>query len=372
MMYRHDEESACSGFGHCNKMTGKCDTCVETYFHGPKEACDLKRCPGSGENEDIVDDKCSGHGSCDIQHGMCTCDFEYSGQGCFFHKCTSSNTVLYPYESPNACDGHGACDFVSGKCNCESPYSGESCQKKACKANCMDRGKCEEATGTCFCEEPFYGPRCEFSKCPDDCTSDAHGWCDANTGKCLCKYGYGGDACKKAHYCEAEGRHTEDTNWYRLWDNPGWALCPEGQGLHALFRSNCETLSCLNSGKCAGLCEQNAGQNATQLEVRHCYHSLSWYESFDQEGWSSCEPNYYVSGLYRSCDSLYCLQMAKCCSFKGARWANCEMVDWGMQWKEEGWVQAPANKWITELWRAKGHQLRDMQKAKVCTYAKGF
>lgn len=146
---------------------------------------------------------------------------------------------------------------------------------------------------------------------------------------------------------------------------------PHSQALHALYRTKCEALSCLNAAKFSGLCEGN-GKGSTTLQLRHCYHGLEWYNSFDKEGWSKCEPNYFVAGLYRSCDSLYCLQMAKCCSFKGARWSSCEEINWQVKFNEQGWVDAPENKWITALYRSKGHQLQNIDKAKACSFARGF
>merc|ERR1712100_514303 len=131
-------------------------------------------------------------------------------------------------------------------------------------------------------------------------------------------------------------------------------------------------MSCIDSAKCSGLCEEASTTETNAMEIRHCYHSLRWYDSFDEEGWSSCEPNYFVSGIYRSCDSLYCLQMAKCCSFKKSRWAQCEEVNWGAKFNKKGWVEAPENKWIVGFWRGAGQQLQNLDKAKVCTFAQGF
>lgn len=305
------------------------------------------------------------------KQGTCECQDDYSGDGCFFKKCPGQNGILYPMESPNACNGHGACNFHSGECQCENPYYGSICDQKTCPATCMDRGSCDVSTGKCYCSSPYFGPQCEYAVCPADCTGQMNGWCDRHQGTCLCKYGAGGEACKNVQYCTAEDAHTPEANWYRLWDNPGWALCDAGQSMYALYRNECEALSCLESARCAGLCEQQM-EGEDRLEIRHCYHSLGWYMGFDKQGWSMCETNYYVSGLYRTCDSLYCLQMAKCCSYKGARWASCEEVNWGVEFAEPGWKTIPERKWITGFWRGKGHQLKDMQKAQACMYARGF
>lgn len=234
----------------------------------------------------------------------------------------------------------------------------------------MGRGECDVATGKCACVDPFFGPQCEFQKCPYDCRTG--GWCDLLTGKCLCRYGSGGESCRQNVHCDAEGTFDNERDWYTLWDQPGWALCQHGQALTGLYRSKCDMLSCLNSARCSGLCL--AGLDAP-LEVRHCYHSLKWYDSFDEAGWSSCDTNYYASGFYRSCNSLYCLQMAKCCSYKGTRWAQCEDTNWGVEWKErdslpeKGWVKTPDSKWLTALHRTEKHLLKDLDNSRACGFA---
>merc|ERR1711959_411890 len=114
-----------------------------------------------------------------------------------------------------------------------------------------------------------------------------------------------------------------ETNWYTLWDKPGWIACPKGQLLYALRRKSCTALSCLDTGSCAAGCE---GESYI-YQLRHCYHDLGWYNSFDKAGWSKCLPDYFVAGLYRSCESLYCLQMAKCCSLKESGAAPLIMRD---------------------------------------------
>ena len=49
-----------------------------------------------------------------------------------------------------------------------------------------------------------------------------------------------------------------------------------------------------------------------------CYDS-SWWTSFDKKGWSTCDyqQGYVLVGLYRNdCDSLGCIELAKCCRLK--------------------------------------------------------
>merc|ERR1711964_70146 len=42
------------------------------------------------------------------------------------------------------------------------------------------------------------------------------------------------------------------------------------------------------------------------------------------KGGKFCRRNYFVAGLFRShCNSLYCLEMAKCCQVKRSIWTRC-------------------------------------------------
>jgi len=47
-----------------------------------------------------------------------------------------------------------------------------------------------------------------------------------------------------------------------------------------------------------------------------CY-DHNWVLSFDQEGWSTCNEGYFIVGLYRNtCNSLFCIEYARCCRVK--------------------------------------------------------
>ena len=45
----------------------------------------------------------------------------------------------------------------------------------------------------------------------------------------------------------------------------------------------------------------------------HCYdHDVTY--SFDKKGWSTCNVDYYLVGIYRGgCDRLYCIEKFRCC-----------------------------------------------------------
>lgn len=374
--HKADAPAACSERGTCSRLTGLCESCADGFYNGPKLGCEFKHCPasqGAEGTEPVVDEKCSGHGECDTTRGVCNCAYEWSGDSCHSMKCPNSNSVLYPIQSANACNGRGACDVKTGGCTCASPYSGKTCELQACERECSARGGCDTATGKCFCNKPFSGKVCNHISCPDDCNDG--GWCDKISGKCLCKKGFSGESCLTSTRCSNAENNTPQTNWYTMWDKPGWITCPDTQVLFGLERSGCSALSCLNSGKCATPCEGD-GDRATQLEVRHCYHDMDTYTEFDQEGWTKCDPNYYVAGMYRSCDSLYCLNMLKCCNFKlkdyTSRSIECEELNWGAAFDQRGSVEAPEKKFITGFYRGQEHTLSNIDKAEACGWTRGY
>jgi len=103
---------------------------------------------------------------------------------------------------------------------------------------------------------------------------------------------------------------------------------------------------------------------------------MDTYTEFDQEGWTKCDPNYYVAGMYRSCDSLYCLNMLKCCNFKlkdsPSRSIECEELNWGAAFDQRGSVEAPEKKFITGFYRGQEHTLSNIDKAEACGWTRGY
>lgn len=382
--------------GSCNKMTGLC-TCnddpksTRRFYHGPKRACEWARAPPSKNGE--VDNKCSGRGRSfqnkadpeniityadgyDKVRGDCHCMLEFWGPGCEFKKCPggaklASGAVLYPSTSSNACSGRGACSNEDGTCSCPWPFRGTQCEFEDCPGDCRASGKsaCDSSTGKCMCKDPTWGHECEYLSCPADCNGSG-GECNRNDGKCICKMGYSGTTCQQTKRCDAKkSLYTDATNWWTVWDKPGWITCPHGQLLHQLKRSGCSALSCIDSGACAAGCE---GDDHV-FQIRHCYHDLRWYNSFDGKGWSKCLPDYFVAGLYRSCDSLYCLNLAKCCSLKEARWTECKEANWEPIFNGPGTGKVPnAVSFITGFYRDTGHTIKDIDKASYCGFVRGY
>jgi len=412
-LYEADQDGVCSNRGHCNHLSGQC-TCRSGFYHGPKNACEWKDAPASKNG--VVDNKCSdGRGVHDKVRGICNCAIEFFGPSCQQKKCLNKNHVLYPAESANACTGHGACDMESGSCTCRAPYmhgATDAWQNERCPEDCRGRGGCDHSTGACTCNvmpdehrrfraaaghninldgKGYHGHACEFEFCPTliqgDCSSGG-GTCNRNAGLCVCREGASGPVCAKTHRCEKMSLFNDHMNWWTIWDKPGWLVCPRGQLLYKLRRSQCATLndatrpeqpvdyggalSCVESGGCAAPCE--GGNDVAQ--IRHCYHDLRWYNSFDVAGWSKCLDDYFVTGLYRSCESLYCLNMAKCCSLKDSRWIKCGSQMWGAEFSGESDAQlvgtVPVNTFITGFKRGEGHALVDIEEASYCEFVRGY
>jgi len=393
-LYAANARGVCSNRGTCDQTRGLC-TCDSAFYHGPKNACDYKHAPASMNGK--VDDQCSdGKGMLDKVRGTCTCSINSNGAGCEEKRCPNSNGVLYPATSSNACNGHGACNTQTGKCTCRAPYKHgdtNSCEEETCPQGCRGRGDCDVMSGKCSCNinkkeaKGFHGPACEFKFCPTlidkECSGGGH--CNRNDGKCICNEGYSGPVCAKTSRCTATNLQNSKMNWWTVWDQPGWIVCPKGQLLYKLDRSRCGTLaigdeasstggalSCVESGGCAAPCEASGHV----FQIRHCYHDLRWYNSFDEAGKSTCLDDYFVAGLFRSCDSLYCLNMAKCCSFVDARWIKCGKTDWGngFNGKSDGQLSGtvPENSFIVGFARGEGNALANIKSASHCEIVRWY
>eukprot|EP00658_Telonema_sp_P-2_P076824 TRINITY_DN680_c0_g2_i1.p1 TRINITY_DN680_c0_g2~~TRINITY_DN680_c0_g2_i1.p1 ORF type:complete len:959 (+),score=264.83 TRINITY_DN680_c0_g2_i1:31-2877(+) len=394
-LYQASAAAACSNRGVCDDSTGLC-SCRPEFFHGPKRACEFKYAPPSKDDpcNPTCDNQCSGRGTFDPVRGKCNCQYEFFGPGCEEMKCPNSNGVLYPRASGNACNGRGPCDVHTGKCGCPvvregcgkqcganecaeqmhcgSPFFGPSCELERCPNDCLGRGSCDHNTAKCACSKdrngtPYYGPSCEFLRCPDDCSGG--GECNRNDGKCICKFGFSGVACKRTGRCADKSLNNPEMNWWTVWDKPGWMVCPKGQLLYSLKRSLCQALSCVESGGCAAACEGGSSNHIFQL--RHCYHDTRWYDSFDRRGDSQCLDDYFVAGMFRSCESLYCLNMVKCCSLKEARWAKCTWNDWAV-FNGPGTARVAEHQFIVGFRRDEGHLLKSLDAAKGCGFVRGF
>jgi hypothetical protein len=119
-------------------------------------------------------------------------------------------------------------------------------------------------------------------------------------------------------------------------------------------------------------------------QIQHCYHDLGWYNSFDKEGWSKCLPNYFVAGMYRSCESLYCLQIGKCCSMTDVRYTGqvqygdetTEGENCGTKLMDPGWTKFELDKtdaFITGFYRGQDHDVTNgLKQVSYCEFVRGY
>jgi len=187
---------SCSGHGSCALPTGVC-TCF-SGFEG--KACDI-------ESASTCTESCHGHGWC-VRGSLCLCEEYWRGEMCEL-----------PAPCPNQCSGAGKC--VRDKCICDAAHKGTDCSIPS-GANCpgwpsvcggVERGVCTDA-GACKCGAAFGGKACELLAeellCPlayDDegmplnGTCSSHGRCEnaggKSRGQCVCDDGWAGDACER-------------------------------------------------------------------------------------------------------------------------------------------------------------------------------
>lgn len=227
--------------------------------------------------------------------------------------------------------------------------------------DCSGHGTCDHTAGQCQCVAPFTGPACETITCPADCSGN--GACDQLTGLCTCDPGFVGKSCLASTTCEAV-----EMDWWTSMDTEGWSTCPRNTYITALYHRDCTALACVEMAKCEKACAGGTPRLPNDApEI--CYHA-AWHDAMDQQGWARCAHGFFLAGLYRSkCDSLYCLELAKCCSIKGGSWGSCQETDWAGTFQTEGWSTAPSDHFLTGLYRSKEDNLNGIQHISACTHA---
>lgn len=131
---------------------------------------------------------------------------------------------------------------------------------------------------------------------------------------------------------------------------------------------NPDALYNLDQGRCAKPCE-DGDENGIPIDSYMCYHE-NWWKKFDTKGGKYCRRNYFVAGLFRShCNSLYCIEMAKCCMVKKSIWTDCKWVSQESNWikRESGLNTAGEKGFIVGFWRNEKHTLQGITKVRVCT-----
>lgn len=98
----------------------------------------------------------------------------------------------------------------------------------------------------------------------------------------------------------------KDADWWGCFDNQGWCKCGEGYYMRGLYRSDDKWLRNIEQAKCCRPKKQ-------EKKWGHCYEQ-DVSRSFDGKGWSKCNNEYYMAGIYReNCKQLYCLEKFWCC-----------------------------------------------------------
>merc|ERR1712093_323192 len=363
--YTATQAGCCMDKGTCNTAEGICENCHEHYYHGPENKCEYKQCPKGIDEEggpirmkgsDDQELECSGKGSCNRKTGVCTCNKDnnmWYGSHCGYRKCPSTDKQGNPVTdvagtSVHACNGRGVCEISggggsknppekNGKCACSGRYQGDACE--FFKGDCGGKGTFQQLTGRCLCGTGFIGggwvqnsqgaeecQTCQYKACPKDCYGSTNGgvhpngFCNRNSSRCVCSNTntYNGQTCKSI--CRQE---RYDADWSRSMDKWGWSVCKAGW-LMTGFKTdgNGDALYNINLGRCEQPCE-GTGTDKFKINIAHCYHE-NWWKKFDSKGGKFCRRNYFVAGLFRShCNSLYCLEMAKCCQIKRSMWTKC-------------------------------------------------
>ena len=256
---------------------------------------------------------------------------------------------------PECGKGVGVCNTVKGRCSCA-------------------------ATASCgLPDQPLCPNACVYNDCEANCQgvntdgSSASGLCDRFSGLCSCNYNnvFNGPSCV------TPGRGSGKTDkgsqtmiWTATMDKWGWSLCNKGYLLVGMKTDRLQTMDALyNLDK--GVCQQPFEASSAILkavEPSRCYHE-NWWKKFDTRGGKFCRRNYFVAGLFRShCNSLYCIEMAKCCSVKRSVWTDCK-------WKNvKDWISSSngiqvdgSQGFIVGFFRGAQHTLAGITSVRQCT-----
>jgi CSLREA domain-containing protein len=185
-----DFAQVCGCVGSCTGKVCGDDGCGGTCGACPAgSGCEAGACV----DDPCQPDPCSGHGSCALPDGACTCDAKYSGPAC---AACAPGLVDYPAckldlcsGAAKPCSGHGKCAPVDGSCACDTGFKGADC------------GQCVVAGGTWpACANPCLGVQCDDANpCTDD-ACNASGQCVhvANTIPCT-----DGNVCTSGDHCLA-------------------------------------------------------------------------------------------------------------------------------------------------------------------------
>jgi hypothetical protein len=390
-------------------------TMTESFpYHGGKRKCEHWMCP-TGETileadtfyykPGTSEKSCSQHGKCHQDRygyydGRCVCEEPWYGHACHLKKCQAREGIWFPATSPNACNAKGTClntkgnsdkNLEIGECECSTRFHGIYCELKRCPGfdlkkveageptdgSCPD-GTCDSESGACNCNGGGTAcgraptdqcpTGCQFKPCAEECGGGrTNGRCDRISGECTCQENklLNGPTCKKPKRCDEKA-----ADWSQSMDKWGWSTCKHGYllvGLKTDLQGTSDALYNLNQATCAKPCEGD-GNEDIQISKYACYHE-NWWKKFDTAGGKYCRRNYFVAGLFRShCNSLYCLEMAKCCQVKKSLWTACKWVTQSGWTERAGGIKVDNNDgFVVGFWRDGLHTLGGITELRVCT-----
>jgi hypothetical protein len=143
-----------------------------------------------------------------------------------------------------------------------------------------------------------------------------------------------------------------------------WAICPGGRLIVGFHRKKSNNLDSLSAFHCCRPCKPNG----VVMNVNNCQ-VANWVHSFDRRGLSKCPPGKYIQGLYRSsCNHIYCIEYARCCSIAGSRGSRrCHSnKKWWGSFDRPGWSWLTRHTFLRGLWRNRCNRLYCIEEAHEC------
>jgi hypothetical protein len=163
---------------------------------------------------------------------------------------------------------------------------------------------------------------------------------------------------------------TGTSNWWGSLDNSMWSLTPGNTLLTGLYRhpNGNNHVYGIEEGRYRRIENNNVGTD--------CY-DANWWGSLDHEGWSTCNPGYYMAGLYRTGNmwdgshGIFHIESARCCKPKGgpAKWGACSEDS---MFENTGLSQCAADKAMAGVYRSSDGSINGLDKMKCCELEKGL
>ena len=275
------------------------------------------------------DDKCTGHGACQSESGVCLCQVGFWGPACEHHQCPSATKIHNAFDGRGSCSGNGHCNGTLGKCSCDEGWRlglRGDCNWLTCPKGCSHHGAC--LNGTCKCDAMFTGNGCHVHQCPgwtestpsDEC--DGNGVCDHQSGICDCSTGWVGVGCTVRSCpneclghgtCGGDGVCSCHTGWTGSDCSSRvvvhGVLSDDGEGVVECFPgwggSDCNTRTCpkncTRNGVCvAGQCACFPGWSGRLCQHPACENEC-YYHGECKSGVCDCDVGYHG----RSCSQRH-------------------------------------------------------------------